>query len=194
MNRKYPDRIQVRFAPGLYLYLALLILLVPLNWLLSAVVSVIVHELCHVTAIRCFGRRIYSIRIGMGGALISTQPMPLWQELICALAGPAGGLMLLLLARWVPLIALCSSFHTLYNLLPVYPQDGGRAFRCGAKLLLPGKWADFICRFAEYTCLAGVGVLGIYGTFILNAGAFPLIFAILFLYRSHRMKISLQTA
>ena len=193
MNRTSPDRPHIFFAPGLCLFFALLLLLIPLNWLLSAAVSVVVHELCHIAAIRCFGIHIYSIRIGIGGTLISTQPMNLWQELICALAGPMGGFLLLLLAKWVPMIALCSGFHTLYNLLPVYPQDGGRVMRCGARLILPEKWANFLCCLVENACFLGVGFLGIYGTFMLKVGGFPIIFAILFLYRSYRMKISLQS-
>ena len=194
MKRTFLKGVRFSFSPWLYFYLALLIILIPLNWLLAAVISIVVHELFHIAAIRCFGCRIYDIRIGLDGAQISTQPMSLWLELICALSGPFGGLLLLLLARWFPLIALCSGFHTLYNLLPVYPQDGGRALRCGARLLLPEKWANGICAVAEWSCLAGIGVLGIYGTFFLKAGIFPLIFSILFLYRSYRMKISLQSS
>jgi len=192
MKLTSPNRFRIILSPGLYLFAAVMILLVPLRWLLAAVVSVTVHELFHIAAIRCFGNRIYCVRVGIDGTRIHTQLMPLWQELVCALAGPIGGLLLLLLARWFPLIALCSGFHSLYNLLPVYPQDGGRALRCGAQLLLPDKWVNIVCRTVEYTCLLGVGLLGIYGTFILKAGIFPFLFAILFLYRSCRMKNSLQ--
>ena len=189
----YPNRLRISLAPGFCFAFALLILLVPLRWLLAAAVSVMVHELFHIGAIRCLGNPIFSIHLGIGGARIHTQPMPDWQELICALAGPVGGIVLLLFARWFPVVALCSGFHTLYNLLPVYPQDGGRALRCGARLLLPERWAALVCGIAEYTCLAGVAILGAYGTFILKAGIFPLVFAILFLHRSCRMKNSLQS-
>lgn len=192
MMQTYPNRFRFSLAPGSCLLLALLILLVPLRWLLAAAVSVAVHELFHIGAIRCLGNPVYSIYIGIGGARIHTQPMPDWQELICALAGPMGGILLLLLARWFPVIAICAGFHTLYNLLPVYPQDGGRALRCGARLLLPLKWANLLCNAVEYVCLAGVAILGIYGTFILKAGIFPMVFAILFLRRSYKMKNSLQ--
>lgn len=190
MKRAFLSRISV--TPGLYFFLALLILLVPLRWLLAAVVSVAVHEFCHIAMIRAFGVPIHSVQIGVSGAMIQTQGMPLWQELVCTLVGPFGGLLLLPLAGWFPATALCAGFHTLYNLLPVYPQDGGRALRCGARLLLPERWANRICQSVEFICLAGVGILGVYGTFVLKVGILPLVFSFLFLRRSLGMKISLQ--
>jgi Zn-dependent protease len=191
MPNKLP---RVFFTPGFYLYLALLILLVPLRWLLAAAVSIAVHEICHIVAIRCFGIPIESIRIALDGARIQACPLTPGQELICALAGPVGGLCLLPLARWCPVTALCAAFHSLYNLLPVYPQDGGRVLRCGARLLLQEKWVNPVCGFIEYTCLILIGVLGLYGTFILKAGVVPAIFAIVFLRRSFGMKNSLQSS
>ena len=192
MKRISPNQPCVTISPGVYFALALLILLIPLRWLIAAIVSAVVHELFHIAAIRCFGNRIRSIQIGVDGTKIHTQPMPLWEELVCALAGPLGGLALLFLARWFPVLALCSGFHTLYNLLPVYPQDGGRALRCGARLLLPERWANYVCTLAEYVCLVAIAILGFYGTFVLKVGTIPLLFAILFLWRSYKMKISLQ--
>ena len=184
--------LHISVSPGLYFFLALLILLLPFRYMLAAFVSVVVHELCHLGAIRCFGNPIYAIHLGVDGARIRTPIMPIWQELICAMAGPLGGMLLLLPVRWFPVLALCAGFHTLYNLLPVYPQDGGRALRCAAHLMLPERCAKFVCTIMEYTCLTGISILGFYGTFILKTGIFPVLFAILFLWRSHKMKNSLQ--
>lgn len=192
MTRIFPERLRISVSPGFCFSLALLILLIPLRWLVAAVVSIVAHELFHIGTMRCFGHRIRSIHIGIDGTRIQMPQMPLWQELLCALSGPFGGIVLLCFGRWFPILALCSGFHTLYNLLPVYPQDGGRALRCGAQLLLPERWANLCCVVVENLCFVGIGAIGIYGTFIVNAGLFPLLFAFLFLWRSHKMKISLQ--
>ena len=192
MKRILNKKPKIIVAPGMYLYLAILILLIPLRWLLGAIISITVHELFHILSILCCGIQIDSVSIGINGVRIRTGRMSHVQELLCALAGPFGGALLLLLARWFPVTALCAGFHTVYNLLPIYPQDGGRALRCGARILLPEEIANRLCSAVEYVCIAGVGLLGIYGTFVLNAGILPLFFALVSLWRSSPMKNSLQ--
>ena len=52
------------------------------------------------------------------------------QEALSALAGPAGSFLMLLLCRVFPEAALWGTVQGLFNLLPVYPLDGGRVLRC----------------------------------------------------------------
>ena len=63
------------------------------------------------------------------------------REAICALAGPLGSFSLLLISEYFPEAAVCGLIQGAYNLIPVYPLDGGRLMRC----LLPRK----ICRWTE---------------------------------------------
>lgn len=171
----------VTLEAGAYILLALMVFLLPLKWIFAALLAGLVHELCHVLAIRLCGGRILSVEIGAGGAVIRTDPMDSLRELVCALAGPLGGLILLLFARWLPRTAICAGLQSAYNLLPLYPLDGGRALRCGALLVLPPKTADRFCYLVQIGCLCAIVLLGIYGTFFLRLGVLPILIALLLL-------------
>lgn len=172
---------RVTLEAGAYLLLALMIFLLPLRWIAAALFAGIVHELCHVLAIRLCGGRILAVQIGAGGTVIQTEPMDCLQEMLCALAGPLGGLLLLSLARWLPRVAICAGLQSVYNLLPLYPLDGGRALRCGALLLLPPNTAERFFCLVQAGCLCAILVLGIYGAFFLRLGLVPMLIAVLLL-------------
>lgn len=110
-----------------YLLWALLLLTLPLNWLLAAVIAACWHEICHSLAVALCGGKILGLHLHWNGAEIETSPLCRRHTLLCSLAGPAGSLLLLLLAPWFPRLALCGLGQGAFNLLPVYPLDGGRA-------------------------------------------------------------------
>lgn len=70
------------------------------------------------------------MEIGPFGALIETHGLSLWGECISALAGPLGSFILLSFAQFLPMSAVCGLIQGLFNLLPVYPLDGGRVLSC----------------------------------------------------------------
>lgn len=113
-----------------YILLALMLLLLPFPWLMAALVAAGWHEICHALLVLGCGGRILALDISWGGIRMETSPMESWKILLCTLAGPAGSLALLLFAPWVPRIALCGLAQGAFNLLPVYPLDGGRAMMC----------------------------------------------------------------
>ncbi len=159
--------------------LALGVLILPLQWVCAMVLAAGFHELCHRVAIRLCGGSVPSLLIGIRGARMEATGLDARQELICALAGPVGGLLLLLLTRWLPRTAICAAFQSLFNLLPVYPLDGGRILRC---LGLSGKFCDGV----ELFCYIGIAILGVYGTFFLRLGIFPLCVAGFVILRAKR--------
>ncbi len=172
------SKLHIRFSTGVYLYMAVLILLMPFRWLIALAVSSLVHELCHLLAIRLCGVQVYSIRIGATGARIRTPAMTNTQELICALAGPLGGFSLLLFRRWLPATAICAAFQSLYNLLPIYPSDGGRALLCGVRTIASEERAEKVCYIIQTVFLILVGIVGLYGSIILHLDVLPTLIAV----------------
>ena len=118
---------------------ALLLLTLPLPWLAAAVAAAGIHEVGHLLAIRLLGADARKIQVGSTGAKIHTAFSEPWREFICAAAGPTASLLLLLAAKLYPRIALCGFVQGLYNLLPIYPLDGGRMLCSALKEWLPTK-------------------------------------------------------
>jgi len=117
-------------------------------WVGVVFVSILVHELGHVSSALFFGRRSRVVLYSMGGLTIpetQTSPLTGWRHAVVAFSGPTAGLLLAFLAYLtIPLMGSTSSgllgilyFHlvqinvvwSLVNLLPIWPLDGGQVAR-----------------------------------------------------------------
>ena len=135
MNRQFP--IEFSVTPGSCILGALMLLLLPLRLVFAALLAALIHEGAHILALKLCKNPVSGLQIGVGQILIRTAPLPPGQELLCALAGPFGSFLCLLLVRSFPLLALCGFIQGAYNLLPLYPLDGGRALNCILQLFIP---------------------------------------------------------
>ena len=168
-------------SPGCCILGALVLLVMPLGTLLAAICAAAVHECCHLLALRFCGIPVLQIRVGIGSAAIQTPPLSPAQELPCAFAGPMGSFACLLLTRPFPLLALFGLIQGLYNLLPIYPLDGGRILRAAVLLIRP-QWYPFLPDFMGY--LAAILVIG--GSFLLflrTAGGIFCLLSVYFLFK-----------
>ncbi len=156
---------------------ALMVLLLPLPLLAAAMAAAAVHECCHIIALTLCRVQILDVTIRSGGAEIRTAPIMPAKELLCAAAGPVGSFLCLLLRRQLPLLSLCGLIQGFYNLLPIYPMDGGRMLRAVAALLFP-RYAERICcivaGLASFSLLAACAGLWIHtmDAFFLLIGAY----------------------
>lgn len=184
-NRPY---ITFDISPNACVLLALTMLILPLRWILAWMVAAVVHELGHYIAVLCSGGAVYEIKIGHSGTAMRVGPINPAAEIFCAAAGPAAGVLLLCAARWMPRVALCSCIQTLYNLLPIYPMDGGRILDKVLRWIVPQK-TDAIMRWTGSIVLAILFGFAVYSYLRLTLGLAPLILWLFLFLRTLGIKI-----
>ena len=152
---------------------ALLLLTIPLPWLAGAGFSALFHEFFHLVSILLTKGQIHGFRFHMGGILLDTELPGSREELICALAGPGGSILLSCLYPWVPRLAVCALVQGMFNLIPVYPLDGGRAARILLIFLFPQK-GERIHKNLEILLLSGLLIVSLIGFLFFSWGLIPL--------------------
>lgn len=169
--------------------IAVMLLAVPLPWLLGWLIAAAVHECSHWCMLRLCGKRIYKVYLDFGGAKMQTDALSNGQTVLCALAGPVGGMMLLAIANTFPHAALCALILSAYNLLPIYPLDGGRALQGFLQTILPDRYAKTIFIITEKTVLLALSALCTIAAFKWKLGLLPIAAFILFTMRMYKIKI-----
>ena len=113
------------------------------------------HEAGHLLTLRLLGAEILSVRLGFLDAQIRSSALGYREEAVCALAGPAASVLFCLLFRKLaPTFAAISLLLGLFNALPVFPLDGGRALRGVCGMVLPLETALRVCRIVRAAALA----------------------------------------
>ena len=167
------------------LLFAFSLLILPLKWIVAALFAAIIHEACHALAVFLCGGRIHGLKIGRNGAVMEAGAIPPGRQWICSLAGPLGSGFLVLLIPYLPRVAFCGGVHCLYNLLPLYPLDGGRVLLC---LLdkLPSSKRDKVYKIIETVTLSALTVGAVYLCFWLELGWTPVFLAAVMWFRARR--------
>lgn len=136
-----------------------------------------VHELAHAAVLLLLGGRIESVRLSFAQVELRTGLLSDCTELWSTAAGP--GINLLcgwLFRRWMPAFAAVSLLLALFNLLPVWPLDGGRLLRT----LLRMRWgAAGVDASQTLGLLFGLGLLAgaVFAARRWDAGVWPAVTA-----------------
>lgn len=152
-----------------------MIMLLPLCWLLSFLVAVSVHELFHYIAVCLCGGKIIRIKVGSSGMIMEISPLSPGKELICALSGPLGSLLISLWIHRFQMIGLCSVFHLVYNMLPVYPLDGGRAIHCVLNMMFSPTRSERITLWISKCFLLILFLAGAFTSWYYSLGIIPVL-------------------
>ncbi len=175
---------KIFLSNGLLAFLCTYCVFDPRHTFLPFLFSVGAHEAGHLLMMRWLQIPVLGVRGTLGGLEILTTPLSYRQEILVALPGPGVNLFLFFLTRdSYPLMALVNGILFLYNLLPIYPLDGGRILRgCLCSILLPTQ-AERI----EHVCAAGIFfgflMLSLYLSFTYRCGLWPILFCAFLFYR-----------
>ncbi len=142
----------IQIEPVTYIWLAAVLLMLPIDWVVSVLAAALVHELCHICTLLILGGKIRSIRISGSGCVIASTFPGYLQSLCSILAGPAGSMAMLLFCRKMPQLAVCGFFHGAYNLLPLLPLDGGNACLLILRRVCPLKAERILLWTGRFVC------------------------------------------
>ncbi len=182
-------RTYLKIESSACILLAMLILTLPLKWIAAALFAGFFHEICHISVILLCGGRISCIRVCAGGIVIETSQLTKQAELLCAMAGPCGSLFLLCFCQYLPRIALCALMQGLFNLMPIFPLDGGRILNCTTEILFSPDRAAGICRITEGITITGILLASVLGILWFQWGLPAAIVTIMLLIKALTRKI-----
>ena len=172
--------------PSFFLSAAAATVLLPVNWVLAWIAASIVHEFFHLIAVRAVGLRVLSVTLSGNGAVISTESMYPLQELLCALSGPLGALLLLLVSRYLPILSVCALVQSLFNLLPYYPLDGGRALYNLVLLITDETRATRISSCINSAIIVILGTISLFMQIRFHCCFFPMCLALLLFFKNRK--------
>ena len=149
-----------------------------LRLLAALLTAAAAHELGHVAAVWCTGRKLNRLTLTALGAELTLEgestSVSFLQELILSLSGPAANLLLaaaLAVSGRFPLLLGTNLLLGCFNLLPVSPLDGGCALFALLSWLTSLEWADRLTSLISKGFSLAVVLWGAF--FLLQPGGKP---------------------
>ncbi|MCP5510051.1 MAG: site-2 protease family protein [Chlamydiales bacterium] len=190
---KGPIPITIHFAfwitAGIIGFINSFSLIGTLIWIGIIFVSILVHEMGHALTAKAFGQRPRIEFIAFGGLTYPEGPrLPKWKEFIVVLDGPLFGFGLFLLSTLLltvftegtlhtvfKIMQVVNLFWTIFNLIPVFPLDGGQLLRIVLESIFGSKGFRYALIVGMVFGFGAATAAFIIGFFLL--GAFFMLFA-----------------
>lgn len=169
------------------------LLLLPLtgfniNLFISAFIAILVHEMAHAFVANRYNYRVYGISVGLfaGSASIDSN-MAQRDSIPINAAGPISNLLLFAIATFaqyffvndfITMFASINLILFIFNILPIYPMDGGHILKDFLMLNMRDRWKG--ARIAAIVSLVTASLLLLYCLFTRNF--IMCIFSGLFIY------------
>jgi stage IV sporulation protein FB len=179
-----------------------------LLWIPVLLISVLVHELGHAALIGAFHFGPSQISLSsFGGLTLNRRHARPWQDMLISLAGPATSFLLAALASTIlltvsaaradpmvatllPIMASANLLWGKFNLLPMFPLDGGQALRSFFVMFTTERRATMASIVISF--IAGIALLGY--SLLIQQFVLAIISGILLMQNYQRWQIYRATA
>ena len=156
-----------------------------LDYFLSIFVAVLVHELAHTVVAKKFNHYVEHVYLDLlnGAAAIDTTYSPYNQTILIVAAGPLSNLALWFIGSYLGLdiFTQINMFLFIFNILPIYPMDGGRICKAICQWLTKPSIGR---KINGYISIVASGLLFILS--IMTANVIMALFAALFVFLSYK--------
>jgi stage IV sporulation protein FB len=156
-----------------------------LNYFLSFFVAILVHELAHTAVAKKFNHYVEHVYLDVfnGAAAIDTTYSPYSQTILIVAAGPLSNLVLWFIGSYLGLdvFAQVNMFLFIFNILPIYPMDGGRICKAICQWLTKPSIGR---KINGYISIVASGLLFILS--IMTGNVLMALFATLFVFISYK--------
>ncbi|WP_174613933.1 site-2 protease family protein [Virgibacillus ihumii] len=175
---------EIRLHPILFVFIIISFLTGTFVSLFVIMTIVLIHELGHYLMAAFFRWRIRRVMIWVFGGVMDTDEhgtKPLYQEILVTIAGPFQHLVIYLLLilflqlQFIPhsmveLAFFYNSVILLFNLLPIWPLDGGKLlFLLLSSRLAYRKAYNWVILFSMFVCMLGLIVQLFFISFTLSS-------------------------
>jgi len=156
-----------------------------IDWFLSIFVAVLVHELAHTAVAKKFNHYVEHVYLDVfnGAAAIDTTYSPYNQTILIVAAGPLSNLVLWFIGSYLGLdiFSQVNMFLFIFNILPIYPMDGGRICKAICQWVTKPSIGRRINGYISIICSSLLFIASIMTSNILIA-----IFAAFFIFLSYK--------
>lgn len=173
---------QIAVSASVLPLLCLLVYLDAFGIVLPFLLAAVLHEASHLAVMRLSRVPVSEIVIRPSGVTIRAVFPKSGLEAFSTAAGPLANLLLALIFRApYPRFCLANAALLAYNLLPIYPLDGGRLLRLLLVRVFGPTRGERFSQFVSAAAILAVVIIFIESTFRGSLDLLPLLFALFFL-------------
>jgi stage IV sporulation protein FB len=156
-----------------------------LDWFLSIFAAVLIHELAHTAVAKKLNHYVEHVYLDVfnGAAAIDTTYSPYNQTILIVAAGPLSNLILYFIGSYLGLdiFAQVNMFLFIFNILPIYPMDGGRICKAICQWITKPSIGRKINGYISIICSSLLFIFSIMTVNIIMA-----LFAVFFIFLSYK--------